>query len=390
MSSPAEGDAKMDIPRKTPKRRSLLIEKNADIIEKYRKSMGTAEAVPPLTGLDEAAHEGAVERIAVLENELAAEKAMRAEAQALLLERTAQVEEEQARMRALELEAKGMRETKLDRRLVAKLRKTLSQQERLVELLCAHVDASTVMEFIGEATLSIQQDLTSSRHSLDVMATLEEVEIEEESRRRSGDGANSPTAELEEGAEASTPAKFALLVKARKELDDARREAEALRKTADKCWVDTQTQRRRVTELEEENAQLSAYIEQMDAAHLRLVAAVKELKNKNDVMERGECVAELQAELAERNARLAALAEEHAEQLAAARLAELEAAEAGAARLADAEAAREELAALLAAGTAQTALNETAVAVERRGEGGLFSLGAILAFLALLAAWLYR
>jgi len=150
------------------------------------------------------------------------------------------------------------------------------------------------------------------------------------------------------------------------------------------------TQRRRVTELEEENAQLSAYIEQMDAAHLRLVAAVKELKNKNDVMERGECVAELQAELAERNARLAALAEEHAEQLAAARLAELEAAEAGAARLADAEAAREELAALLAAGTAQTALNETAVAVERRGEGGLFSLGAILAFLALLAAWLYR
>jgi len=31
------------------------------------------------------------------------------------------------------------------------------------------------------------QDLTSSRHSLDVMATLQEVEAEEELRRRSGE-----------------------------------------------------------------------------------------------------------------------------------------------------------------------------------------------------------
>jgi hypothetical protein len=49
------------------------------------------------------------------------------------------VEAEQARVAAMEGEMEGSRETKLDRKLVTKLRKTLSQQERLVELLYAPI-----------------------------------------------------------------------------------------------------------------------------------------------------------------------------------------------------------------------------------------------------------
>ena len=50
-----------------------------------------------------------------------------------------QVEAEQARVALMEGEIEGSRETKLDRKLVTKLRKTLSQQERLVELLYAPI-----------------------------------------------------------------------------------------------------------------------------------------------------------------------------------------------------------------------------------------------------------
>ncbi|KAJ1490234.1 hypothetical protein T484DRAFT_1935600 [Baffinella frigidus] len=241
----------MEMLRKTPKRRSMLFARNADVIEKYRGSLG-GESLPAIAPDDA---------------------------------------------------------PELTRWVRGQLRQLWSGNQR---------------------------GLTKS------------VEAEEESRRRSGSPASPAPRESEGEGEHNTPAKLALLIKARKELEEAKAEADTLRRTADKCWVDMQHQRRRVVALEEENAQLNSYTEQMGAAHTRLMAAVKDLSDKNQAMVSADRVQLLEANLAEKDqagtaveaslaserstrasleAHLAAVEEEHAEALAAARLLELEAAE---------------------------------------------------------------
>ena len=239
-------DDEIFTPRKTPKRRSVLLSRNQDVIDKYRSSVDGSERLPFSVNPEKVMAQSLAQddmMVADLRRELLQSKEVHKDLQQKLEQSQDELAETQKRLGLLEAEVEAAHETVVGRREAQKLRKALAQHEVLFELLCRHIDAATVLKC--EAVAGIKhcgEAKENNRHSLEVMKTLPEEEEEE--------------------CDVSMQA-ISVLSTLKKELEAGRDEAERLRQTADACWVREQAACKRVQELEEENKELSAFTQQV-------------------------------------------------------------------------------------------------------------------------------
>ena len=314
------------------KRRSGIMNKNADILVQARKSMGGGEggglfpdadydaADAPETEVGvvvgsqryyaatDTAHIASQlsamqeEQIASLQVQVRQEREDKAKLEKRHSTLARERREAEDRLGQLEEELARARDTATDKRAAQKLRKLIGQQEHAIELLCQHVEAHQVMASLTESGLS-QGEATAQaaiaahqRHSLDIMCTLTE-ELKEESD--TGELAGEKTPDWRDRDSTLAAKNLVLLINLRQDLEKLREENEELRQTADCCFVREQEAKYRSEELEAENKELQTFTEQMAATHSRLTQGVIELQAKQAAMVAPEAHEEVLAELAQ-------------------------------------------------------------------------------------------
>ena len=314
------------------KRRSGIMNKNADILVQARKSMGGGEggglfpdadydaADAPATEVGvvvgsqrycaatDTAHIASQlsamqeEQIASLQVQVRQEREDKAKLEKRHSTLARERREAEDRVGQLEEELARARDTATDKRAAQKLRKLIGQQEHAIELLCQHVEAHQVMASLTESGLS-QGEATAQaaiaahqRHSLDIMCTLTE-ELKEEND--AGELAGEKTPDWRDRDSTLAAKNLVLLINLRQDLEKLREENEELRQTADCCFVREQEAKYRSEELEAENKELQTFTEQMAATHSRLTQGVIELQAKQAAMVAPEAHEEVLAELAQ-------------------------------------------------------------------------------------------
>ena len=236
-----------DTPRKTPKRRSILLSKNKDVIDQYRASFDGSDSLPPVLNASKAMVDALMqegELVAQLQHDLKQEKILRSSIQSELEGILSALVQLSDGVADLESNMPSARETASDKRTLNKLRKMLAQHEQLFQLLCSHVETKQVLEYLNQTGL---KDSKVSRHSIDIMTTVSEDEESSEDKEL---GQNLfLVVKLRQVQAALSQLTYQLTLEMQ-ELDAARSEAEALRRTADSCWVREQAAMKRIEELE--------------------------------------------------------------------------------------------------------------------------------------------